>query len=65
MIPAPAPQYRQHAPISDFLDLVHLRLQKEASLATNWTIDRPEGLKLQNLALATGQADLQAVYRKI
>ena len=24
VIPAPAPQYRQHAPISDFLDLAHL-----------------------------------------
>ena len=54
MIPDQAPQYRQHALISDFLDLAHLSLQEEAALVTaNWIKDRPEGLKLQNLTLAT------------
>ena len=53
VIPAPAPQHRQHKPISDFLDLAHLNLREEAPLATNWIKDRPEGLKLQNLTLAT------------
>ena len=53
VIPAQAPQYRQHALISDFLDLANLSVQEEAALATNWIKDRPEGLKLQNLALAT------------
>ena len=48
-----APQYRQYALISDFLDLAHLSIREEAALATNWIEDRPEGLKLQNLALAT------------
>ena len=48
-----APQYRQSALISDFLELVNLSRREEAALATNWTKDRPEGLKLQNLALAT------------
>ena len=28
-------------------------MREEAALATNWIKDRPEGLKLQNLALAT------------
>ena len=50
MIPVQAPQYRPYALISDFLDLAHL---SEAALATKWIKDRPEGLKLQNLALAT------------
>ena len=40
-----APQYRQHALISDCLDLAHLCLREEAALATNWIKDRPEGLK--------------------
>ena len=53
VIPVQAPQYRQYALISDFLDLAHLSMQEEAALATNWIKDRPEGLKLQNLALAT------------
>ena len=48
-----APQYRQHALISDLLDLANLSVQEEAALATNWIDDRPEGLKLQNLELAT------------
>ena len=48
-----APQYRQYALISDFLDLANLSIREEAALATNWIKDRPEGLKLQNLALAT------------
>ena len=45
--------YRQHALISDFLDLANLSIQEEAALATNWIKDRPEGLKLQNLSMAT------------
>ena len=48
-----APQYRQHALISGFLHLANLSIREEAALATNWIKDRPEGLKLQNLALAT------------
>ena len=48
-----APQYRQYALISDFLDLAKWSIQEEAALATKWIKDRPEGLKLQNLALAT------------
>ena len=40
--PAPAPQYRQHAQVSDSLDLAHLSLQDEAALATNWIKVRPE-----------------------
>ena len=48
-----SPQYRQCALISDFLDLTKLCLRDEAALATNWIKDRPAGLKLQNLALAT------------
>ena len=48
-----APQYRQHALISDLLDLANLSVEEEAALATNWIDDRPEGLKLQNLELAT------------
>ena len=53
VIPAQAPPYRQYALISDFLDLANLSIQEEAALATYWIKDRPEGLKLQNLALAT------------
>ena len=52
VFPAPAPQYRQHALISDFKDRANLS-EQEAAVATNWIKDRPEGLKLQNLALAT------------
>ena len=48
-----APQYRQCALISYFLDLAKLSIREEAALATNGIKDRPEGLKLQNLALAT------------
>ena len=48
-----APHYRQHALISDFLDLANLSIREEAALATDWIKDRPEGLKLQNLAVAT------------
>ena len=44
VIPTQAPPYRQYA---------HLSMREEAALATNWINDRPEGLKLQNLALAT------------
>ena len=53
MISIRAPQYRQKALIRDFLDLANLNIVEEAALATNWIKDRPEGLKLQNLALAT------------
>ena len=53
VISVQAPQYRQHSLISDFLGLAHLSLQEEAALATNWIKDRPEGVKIQNLALAT------------
>ena len=48
-----AQQYRQYILISDFLDLVNLSIREEAILAANWIKDQPEGLKLQNLALAT------------
>ena len=48
-----APQYRQYAPISDFQDLANLSIREEALMAKNWIKDRPELLKLQNLALAT------------
>ena len=48
-----APQLRQFALISDFLDLANSSLREEPALATNWIKDRHEGLKLQNLALAT------------
>ena len=53
VIPAQALQYRQCALISDFLDLASLTIQEEAAFATNWIKHRPEGLKLQNLTLAT------------
>ena len=53
VIPAQAPQYREYALIGDFSDLANLNRQEEAALATNWFKDRPEGLKLQNLTLAT------------
>ena len=53
VIKAQEPEYRQYALISDFLDLAHLSIQEEAALATKWIKDQPEGLKLQNLALAT------------
>ena len=44
-----APQYRQFALISDFLDLANLSIRKKkTTLATNWIKDRHEGLKLQN-----------------
>ena len=53
VITVQAPRYRQHALISDFQDLANLRVQEEVALATNWIDDRPEELRLQNLALAT------------
>ena len=53
VISVQAPQYRQYALITDFLDLARLTIREEAPQATNWIKDRPEGLKLQNLALAT------------
>ena len=53
MVSTRAPQYRQNALISDFLDFSNLSIREEAALATNWIKDRPEGLKFQNLTLAT------------
>ena len=46
VISTQAPQYRQFALISDFLDLANSSLREEAALATNWSKDRLEGLKL-------------------
>ena len=48
VISTPAPQYRQFALISDFLDLAKLSIIEEAIAATNWIKDRPEGMKLKN-----------------
>ena len=48
-----ASQDRQYALISDFLDLAKLRFRHEAGVTTNWIKDRPELLKLQNLAFAS------------
>ena len=48
-----APQHRQYALISDFLDLAHLSKRKEAARGTTLIQDRLPGSKLQNLALAT------------
>ena len=48
-----APQFRQFALISDFPDVANSSQREEAALATNWIKDRLQGLKLQNLALAT------------
>ena len=59
------PQYRQSALISDFLDISHLSTREEATLATNWIKDRTEGMKLQNLALATITAHPDAVIQRI
>ena len=53
VITVQAPQYRQYASISYFLELAHLSIQEEAALPTDWIKGPPEGLKLQNLALAT------------
>ena len=53
VISTQAPQFRQFAMISDSLDLANMSMREEAALATNWIKDRPEGLKLQNLAWAT------------
>ena len=39
--------------VSDFLDLAKLIKSEGEKLATNWIKDRPKGLKLQNLVLAT------------
>ena len=58
VIPAQAPQYRQYALISDFQDLANLSIQEEAALATNRIKDRPKGLKLQKLTLATKTGSL-------
>ena len=50
-------QFNRHfigcALISDFVDLAILSIRQVAALATNWIKDLPEGLKLQNLAVAT------------
>ena len=47
------PRYRQCALISDFLYLASLSIREEAAATTNWIKDRPEGMKLQNLTLAS------------
>ena len=60
-----APQYRQHALISDFLDLANLSIREEAALAKNLIKDRPEGLKLQNLAFATMTSPVMSSLPKI
>ena len=62
--PRQAPQNRQHALISDFLDVANLSVQEEATLATYWIDDRLEGSKLQNLALATTAGPCCAVFEK-
>ena len=56
VIPTRAPQYRQDA---------HLSIREEAALATNWIKDRPGGLKLQNLALATTAGPVMSSSPKI
>ena len=65
VITVQAPQHRQHALISDFLDLANPSLQEEAALATNWIDDRLEGLTLQNFALATMAGPVMNSLRKI
>ena len=54
-----APQYRQHALISDFLDHAKLSIQEKAALATSWI----KGFTLQNLALAsmTGPSSTKSI----
>ena len=56
VISTQAPQYRQSALISDFLDLSHLSTREEATLATNWIKDRPEGMKLQSLTRCSARS---------
>ena len=62
-----APQHRKLALISDSLELENLSIREEALLATNWINDRPEELKLQNVALATipGPAILAQVQAQV
>ena len=60
-----APQYWQYALISDFQDLAKLSIQEEAALATNWIKDPPEGLEIQNLALATKTGPAMSSFPKI
>ena len=64
VITVQAPQYRQHALISDSLDLGNLSVQEEAALATNWIDDRPGGLRLQNLALTTMAGPVMSKFQK-
>ena len=59
-----APQHRQYMLISNFPDLAHLSIREEATLANNWSKDRPESLKLQNLALATIPGPASRSYPK-
>ena len=47
------------------LDLVNLSMRGEAILATKWIKDRLEGLKLQNLALATTTGPALRSFPKI
>ena len=60
-----APQYRQHALTSDFLDLANLSIREAAALAMNWIKDRSEGLKIQNLPLATMTGQAMSSFPKI
>ena len=55
VISTEAPHNRQYALISDLLDLGNLSTREGAALAAIWIKDRPEGLKLQILVLATVQ----------
>ena len=59
-----APQHRQYMLISNFQDLAYLSFREEATLAKNWSKDRPESLKLQNLALATIPGPASRSYPK-
>ena len=54
-----------HLVMSDFLDLANLSIQEEAALPTNWINDRPDGLQLQNLALATMAGPVMSSLPKI
>ena len=62
VVPAQAPQYRQCALVSEFMDLANLCVQEEAALAANWIKDRPEWLKLQNPYVGPPDGP---IYRKV
>ena len=63
VIPVQAPQCRQYALISDFLDLAHLRFREGAALATNWIKDRLEVRALSSLPRNL-TADVQYAFHK-